>query len=47
MDEASTISLSSQRTKHSDDNIHHPTTSSNNSDTNEDRLKGSVRPLKR
>ena len=46
MDEASTISLSSKRTKHSDDNIQHPTTTSSNSDTNDDNLKGSVRPVK-
>ena len=38
MDGASTNSLPSKRTNHSDDNIQHPTATSNNSDTNEDKL---------
>ena len=47
MDEASTNSLPSKKTKqHSDDNIQHPTTTSNNSDTNDDNLEGSDQPLK-
>ena len=47
MEEASTNSLPSKRTKHhSDDNIEHPTTTSNNLDANDNNLKGSDHLLK-
>ena len=47
MDEALTSSLPSKRTKHhSDDNIQHPTTTSNNSDTKDDNFNGFDQLLK-
>ena len=47
MDEASTNFIPSKRTKHhSDENIVYPTTASNNSDTDDDNLKGSDQLLK-
>ena len=47
MDEALTNSLPSKRTKHhSDDNVQHPTTTSNNSDTKDDNFNGFDQLLK-
>ena len=46
MDEASSNSRPSRRTKHhSDDNIQHPSTTSNNPDTHDDILNGSEQIL--
>ena len=45
MERVSTNSLPWKRTNHLDDNIQHPTATSNNSDTNEDNLNGSDQVL--